>query len=87
MSSVRGLTAIDSRAPLAPLPNLMYWVWISLTRSRATLLIVSNSDLKSFPNVFVAAPVYLKYSLEVNLFLSRASVKCSVLDVTFLSDA
>ena len=87
MSSVRGLTAIACSAPLAPLPIFTYWVCISFTRSRATLFNVSNSDLNSLPKVFVAAPVYLKYSLDVNLFLSKALVKDSVLDVTVRIDA
>ena len=87
ISRVRGLTAIACRAPLAPLPILIYWVCMSFTRSRATLFNVSNSDLNNLPKVFVAAPVYLKYSLELNLFLSNASVKDSVLDVTLRIDA
>ena len=65
----------------------MYWVCKSFTRSRATLLSVSNSDLKSLPKVFVAAPVYLKYSLDVNLFFSNALVNDSVLVVTVRIDA
>ena len=87
ISSVKGLTAIACKAPFAPRPIFIYWVCMSFTRSRATLFNVSNSDLNNLPKVFVAAPVYLKYSLEVNLFFSKALVKDSVLDVTVRIDA
>ena len=78
-----GLTAIARIAPFASLPSLIYWVCKSLTRSRATLLIVSNSVLKNLPNVLVAAPEYLKYSPIENLFFSREFVKESVVVFTF----
>jgi hypothetical protein len=83
MSRVSGLTAIDCNDPFAERPILIYWVCIVLTRSSATLPIVSNSDLNSLLNVFVEPAANLKYSLVENLFLSKESVNDSV--VLFIS--
>ena len=72
---------------MASRPILIYWVCNFLTRSSATLPIVSNSALNVLPKVFVAAPAYLKYSRIENLLFSSELVKDSAVVLTVRSSA